>query len=390
MTESLFSPSKNTQTEQSLSSNTPRKRKIREGMRMLKQENKRLKTHHESHLDNITVDDFKKLCGKFLPPSSAKFVGAQASLNTRQNNGKRYSDEFKRFSLQLYFISPKAYKYVSKTFTLPSVRSLQRFTHGMNFQPGFLNFVFDVLKLKVNQMTENERYCTLCWDEMAIKTNLFYNCSKDKIIGFIDNGKDREFIPTQKVLVLMVRGLLSNWKQPVAFFFCKSSCHETKEILNQCLNHLFKISLNVKVIISDQGSNFLETMNSLGVTIDKPYFIFQGEDGLKKIYVMYDPPHLIKSVRNTLLNCNSIEYLGGKRASWEFIEQFYNSDKTKSLRIASKLTDKHLSPNNWERMRVSLAVQVLSESVAVGISTYVALNFLPAKAAGTADFIEKI
>jgi hypothetical protein len=94
-------------------------------------------------------------------------------------------------------------------------------------------------------------------------------------------------------------------------------------------------------------------------------------------------------VRNTLLNCNSIEYLGGKRASWEFIEQFYNSDKTKSLRIASKLTDKHLSPNNWERMRVSLAVQVLSESVAVGISTYVALNFLPAKAAGTADFIEK-
>jgi hypothetical protein len=124
-----------------------------------------------------------------------------------------------------------------------------------------------------------------------------------------------------------------------------------------------------KIIISDQGSNFLETMNSLGGTIDKPNFIFQGEDGLKKNYMMYDPPQLIKSVRNTLRNCNSIEYLGGKRASWEFIEQFYNSDKTKSLRIASKLTDKHLNPNNWERMRVSLAVQVLSESVAVGIST---------------------
>jgi hypothetical protein len=125
----------------------------------------------------------------------------------------------------------------------------------------------------------------------------------------------------------------------------------------------------VKIIISDQGSNFLETMNSLGGTIDKPNFIFQGEDGLKKNYMMYDPPQLIKSVRNTLRICNSIEYLGGKRASWEFIEQFYNSDKTKSLRIASKLTDKHLNPNNWERMRVSLAVQVLSESVAVGIST---------------------
>jgi hypothetical protein len=46
----------------------------------------------------------------------------------------------------------------------------------------------------------------------------------------------------------------------------------------------------VKIIISDQGSNFLETMNSLGGTIDKPNFIFQGEDGLKKNYMMYDPP----------------------------------------------------------------------------------------------------
>jgi hypothetical protein len=221
---------------------------------------------------------------------------------------------------------------------------------------------------------------------MNIKKHLLYDCSQDKIIGFVDDGKKRAFIPSPKVLVVMVRGLLSNWKQTVAFYFCKSFCDDTKQILNDCLDKLLQTSLNVKaVIISDQGSNFVETVKSLGVSVDKPYFEFHHQGNLKKNYVFYDSPHLLKSVRNTLLNCN----LSGKKASWVIVQAFYNSDKTKPLRIAKNLTDKHIKPNNWEKMRVSLAAQVVSESVAVGISTYVSLGALPAESAGTAQFIEQ-
>jgi hypothetical protein len=112
----------------------------------------------------------------------------------------------------------------------------------------------------------------------------------------------------------------------------------------------------------------VETVKSLGVSVDKPYFEFHHQGNLKKNYVFYDSPHLLKSVRNTLLNCNHIEFLGGKKASWVIVQAFYNSDKTKPLRIAKNLMDKHIKSNNWEKMHVSLAAQVVSESVAVGIS----------------------
>jgi hypothetical protein len=43
----------------------------------------------------------------------------------------------------------------------------------------------------------------------------------------------------------MVRGLLSNWKQPVAFYFCKSFCVDTKQILNDGLDNDVMMKINV-------------------------------------------------------------------------------------------------------------------------------------------------
>jgi hypothetical protein len=94
-----------------------------------------LKIEEKKRYDGVTIEEFKKLCEKFLPPLSAKFVQVQATLNNKKQCGKRYTDDYKKFALQLYFISPKAYKFMKKTFMLPSIRTLQRFAHGMNFEP---------------------------------------------------------------------------------------------------------------------------------------------------------------------------------------------------------------------------------------------------------------
>lgn len=119
----------------------------------------------------MTIAYLKIVCEKFLPPTAAKFVKVQVvnTLNSQHSNGRRYSDEYKRFALQLYFISPKAYRFVKKTFTLPSVRTLQRFTHSMDFKLGCLDLVFEGLKIKVDRMIPQQRFCTLCWDEMNNK-----------------------------------------------------------------------------------------------------------------------------------------------------------------------------------------------------------------------------
>lgn len=59
-------------------------------------------------------------------------------------------------------------------------------------------------------------------DEMSIMSNLFYELNKDKILGFEDlgNGARSNTIATS-VMVVMISGMASSFKQPIAYFFSR-------------------------------------------------------------------------------------------------------------------------------------------------------------------------
>ena len=70
-----------------------------------------------------------------------------------------------------------------------------------------------------------------------------------------------------------------------------------KNIIFNAIQKLSDIGLNVHVLVCDQGANdrnFLSTI--LDISVDKPYF----ECSDREIFVMYDPPHLLKNIRNNL------------------------------------------------------------------------------------------
>lgn len=52
--------------------------------------------------------------------------------------------------------------------------------------PGINNKIFDAFSIKLNSLSVIERNCILCADEMSLKAHLFYNVSRDEIIGFED------------------------------------------------------------------------------------------------------------------------------------------------------------------------------------------------------------
>ena len=99
---------------------------------------------------------------------------------------------------------------------------------------------------------------------------------------------------------------------------------------------------------------------------------------------MYDTPHLLKSVRNNLMKYNFCTDSGVVK--WQYIQEFYKSDKAMNIRLAPKLSDKHVYCNTFEKMRVRLASQVLSRTVAAGIYTHSVLGALPPEASATASF----
>jgi hypothetical protein len=58
-------------------------------------------------------------------------------------------------------------------------------------------------------------------------------------------------------------------------------------------------------------------------------------------------------------------------AKWEHIEKLYKRDKPYLIRSLYKLTDTHLGPVTQYAMKMSLATQVMSHTVAAGIYSLV-------------------
>ncbi|GFN74126.1 hypothetical protein PoB_000063200 [Plakobranchus ocellatus] len=96
----------------------------------------------------------------------------------------------------------------------------------------------------------------------------------------------------------MARGLTANWKQPFGFVF---SSVTVKDVLLKQLIPIAITELEQIAVICDQGSNNLAVTKS---------FMHNGT----QYFVIYDPPHLIKSIQNYLhksgLKCEAFEVYG--------------------------------------------------------------------------------
>ena len=184
-----------------------------------------------------------------------------------------------------------------------------------------------------------------------------------------------------QALVFLVRGIASKWKQPLGYFLANGATAGDKQkvFLMDCLQKLKDVGLIVKGVICDQGSNNRKMYSLLGVTEDKPYVVLNNDDQHQKIYCMYDPPHLLKSVRNNLKKHGFVT--DGHEVKWQYIASFFQYDSKLPLRMAPKLTSKHIELPPFSAMRVPLAAQVLSHTVASGILTYTSLGKLPSDAA---------
>jgi len=133
------------------------------------------------------------------------------------------------------------------------------------------------------------------------------------------------------------------------------------------------------------GSNFLKLTKELGVNCKQPYFNIKKQ----KYFYLFDPPHLIKSIRNNLMKYDTSFENENKRytASCKYIEDFFEKDSGLKFRAAPKLTKDHIYPTNFKKMKVKFASQVCSHTVAAGLYTHASLNSLPLEATEAADFL---
>ena len=123
-----------------------------------------------------------------LPENLSHFVRMQLKLHSRKAKGRRYSPKMKSIAVSLYHASGKAYRILSKVFILPTKPSLRRYISKMPAAMGISQGALNIIKQKVDSMNEQEKLCTLCMDELSLKTNLFYDVKNDRIVGLEDFG----------------------------------------------------------------------------------------------------------------------------------------------------------------------------------------------------------
>ncbi|RZC38536.1 Tnp P element domain containing protein, partial [Asbolus verrucosus] len=96
-----------------------------------------------------------------------------------------------------------------------------------------------------------------CLMKYLFAKGFHYDCCKQKICGFEDLGPlGRTDRYANHALVFMVRGIKSNYKQAVAFYFTRDSIStkNLKQIIVDVINQLQEIGLNVVTTVCDQGS----------------------------------------------------------------------------------------------------------------------------------------
>ena len=221
---------------------------------------------------------------------------------------------------------------------------------------------------------------------MSIKEGVSYDSGRDLLEG-LDEGLERGKVLANHAIGFMVRDLTEKWKQPIGYFLSSGpmSGKEMKSLLLDCIAKLKKIGPTVLVVTGDQGSNNRNLFEKhLGVNSDQPFFITDDQ----KVFVMYDPPYLIKNVRNNFKKHGFV--IDGHDILWDHVKMFFDQDSPMPIRLAPKLKKKHIDLPPFSPLRVRLATQVLSHSVATGMAVMAQWGLIPEEAKHTADFIEEM
>lgn len=285
---------------------------------------------------------------------------------------RTYNEDVRSFCLTLHFYSPRAYQFVRSKFNnhLPSISAIRKWYGSINSAPGFDNEAFEILEKKAKQYFEEYKRKILCAcikDEMHIRTQSQYNAYKMKFDGFVDMGEkltSQGILPLAKeALVFLVSGIEEDFKIPIAYFFINSL--DTKQsafITNQVLTRLSQIGVEVATLTMDGPRTNQSMCNYLGATFDGKAYICDPLDEKRRIFIMLDPPHMLKLTRNCLGTRNIIDGQG-RKIEWRYFELLFDAQNNLSWNLGNKLTKQHMQ---WEKrkMNVKLAGETISGSVA--------------------------
>lgn len=287
-----------------------------------------------------------------------------------------YPPSVRAFCMSLHYISPRAYEYMREKFAkhIPHAQTIRQWYRNSNLDasPGIGMHALDALEDKAKTMRENNQQLviSLIFDEMAIQKNMSWCRATNKFIGLANYGtpnENDEFTLAKDAIVFMACGLNAQFQQPIAFYFIQTlKAFERAELLKQIVAEVSKRGIRIGNITFDGYKSNLTMCASLGARltlINNEYLthFINPSDG-EKVYIILDPSHAIKLVRNTLGTVKII-YDGNQEIRWQYFVDLVNYSGKKLFGLTHKMNKRHIQFQD-RKMHVRTAVETLSQSTA--------------------------
>ena len=322
-------------------------------------------------------------------PHMKFFWEEQMKLLQSTSCGRRYHPQIIRFALSLHGKSPSAYRELreSGALVLPSERILRDYKNYFPPKAGINTENVDALRKKPVSFTGNQRYVVLVMNEMKIQSDLVFDKNSGDLVGFMDLGDpmtnfacldDKDMIATH-ALAFLVRGLCTDVKHIIAYFFTGNvTSYQLMPIFWKVVSTLeLSLDLWVVALVNDGASPNRKLFNlHVKLPIDRKCDVVYKTINLfapsRFIYFFADVPHLMKTARNCLYNSGSgsrsrLMWNDGQYLLFKHIADIFYRDQAVALHVLPKLTLEHIVLTSFSKMKVKLATQVLSRSVALAL-----------------------
>jgi DNA transposase THAP9 len=336
-----------------------------------------VKECEESVLKQFPEDSFQRI-----------FWEQQIQYNKlKKKSSMRWHPTMIRWCLFMKSKSAAAYDGMRSYLCLPSERTLYDYSHYMENGLGVNPRTVEQLIVTAKQLgcfdEEHKSFVGILQDEVKVQTDLVYHKHTGQLMGYVNlDAVSNELLELQNVttgdrqlakslLVVMVRGITTNLSYPFAAYATNClSASMLYTVMWECTEYIEVVAgLKLLFICCDGAVQNRQFFKLMADSDEAVYKTANPYDTDREIYFVCDPPHLLKTARNCFSNSgahtNSRQMWYNQTISWKHVVQLYDDCCMKSeYRLCPKLTRDHLYLTAFSRMKVSLAAQVLSSTVA--------------------------
>ena len=310
--------------------------------------------HKEEHISNQSNTE-------------KSFLERQIELLNTPKNNKVYSSTDLCLAFSWFVRSRTLYEEMRNHCTLPSLSTLQRITRvGKNTEDEVL-----FSQIFKNQ-SDRSKGCIIIVDEIYVKSTFTYRGGE--IFGYaVDQPSEK----ANTLLSIMVKCLFGGKKFIAKLIPCHAlSATFQYESVTGVIQLLEQCGARVLAVINDNNRvnqcffKMFTPFNSL-----TPWIVRSISSPSLPMFLLYDPVHLIKNLRNNWVTekTRTLQFPFRNEqltARWSDLEDLFEHERTAMQNLSlSKLTKSSIAPSNIEKQKVSLVLNVFSEKTSAALKT---------------------